>query len=66
MRCFIVDDIDHILIGLKDIALYNLESVITTLGNQALAREKPSEAAEGFTCFPVAIDSILPRDTLLS
>ena len=66
MRCFIVEEIEHILIGLKDIARFNLEGVITILGHQALMREKTTEVAEGFTCFPVSIDTMLPsKDEIL-
>ena len=61
MKCYVVDGIDHILIGLKDIARFRLDDILLQIGQRMLKWEAEMDKEAGFNCFPVTMDAMLPK-----
>lgn len=61
LKCYVVKDIPFVLIGLKDIARFNLNNALEVIGKRLLAAEETGEKEEGLACFPVAMDEMLAK-----
>ena len=60
MKCHVVDKIDHILIGLKDLERFKLYDVLRKIGERAVAADSEIDRDTGFNCYPVSMDEMLP------
>ena len=62
-KCWVIPNIPTVLIGLKDIATFRLESVILVLGKRLLEKSnaKIFEELPGFNCFPTSISTETPH-----
>jgi hypothetical protein len=60
MKCHVVDSIDHILIGLKDIQRFQLYEVLRKIGERAVAADAEIDRDTGFNCYPVSMEEMLP------
>lgn len=58
LKCWVIPGIPAVHVGIKDIARFNLEPVVTALGQNLLAKEAAGvfEELPGFQCFPVSIE----------
>lgn len=61
LKCYVVKDIPFVLIGLKDIARFNLNNALEIIGKRLLAAEETGKKEEGLACFPVAMDEMLAK-----
>ena len=63
LKCWVIPGIASIHIGLKDITRFQLEPVVTALGQRLLAKEDVGvfEEGPGYQCFPVSIEETVEQ-----
>jgi len=59
LKCHVMDHIEHILIGIRDLERFQLYDVLRKVGERALAADAEFVQDSGFDCFPCSMDEMI-------